>query len=557
MAVAVIGGDGRFMYANPHAGDLYGVHVPDNLIGRSSTDFVAEGDRAEIADLFYRVLAGETVRGRRWQLIQADGTALTVDINAAPVAYANTRAVQVELRDMSARAAAEAALTESEQRWRELFTLSPVGIAVSDESERIVAVNAALCSMLGRPETDILGRTSAEFVHPDDRSTREQNTALLNRSPGGFIRVERQYFAADGEVRWAWMTISRISGPGVEPWTLAHVQDITDRKTVERALADAQADLQATAAVIKQIQSGGDARQTIVDAARRLAAADMVSLIEPVAGSPALRVTASTSPGLVGVTVALSQRAAAVTAFASDKAVFVPAANDNTVISSDLLALTGSESVYSLPVHAADGIVGVLSVGWVTPIAGLDDRRANAVRLLADQAGVALRQASLVAELAAMAMTDPLTGLANRRQWDRHLHQLVALTDRAHLPLTVALVDLDHFKGYNDTHGHPAGDDLLRRFATAAQAAIRDADLLARWGGEEFALALPCCPAGEAKHVLARVARAVPDGQTCSIGYTVWNGHQTAHQLMADTDRALYQAKQTGRNRIDTLRAGA
>ena len=149
------------------------------------------------------------------------------------------------------------------------------------------------------------------------------------------------------------------------------------------------------------------------------------------------------------------------------------------------------------------------------------------------------------------ATTDALTGLLNRRGWRRRLYQMVIGWNRVE-PVALAMIDIDHFKRFNDTHGHPAGDDLLRDFATRARAALRDDDLLARWGGEEFALALPGCDRDEARLVLSQVAALVPAEQTFSAGYDTMRAGETLNQCLERIDDFLYEAKRDGRNRLTT-----
>ncbi len=148
------------------------------------------------------------------------------------------------------------------------------------------------------------------------------------------------------------------------------------------------------------------------------------------------------------------------------------------------------------------------------------------------------------------AHTDSLTGLLNRRGWNHALHQLLGADDDAP-PLTVALLDLDHFKAYNDTHGHPAGDQLLRDFAAAAaRSAQRHADVLTRWGGDEFALALPHCDSSDAHQVLTRIAAMLPAGQTLSAGHSTLRPGEDLNTCLRRVDTLLYDAKSHGRKRI-------
>ena len=172
-------------------------------------------------------------------------------------------------------------------------------------------------------------------------------------------------------------------------------------------------------------------------------------------------------------------------------------------------------------------------------------------RLIAGEAGASLHAARLRAELEASAITDPMTGALNRRAWDRALVDLTTAAGRTGRPLGLALLDLDNFKAYNDAFGHNAGDRLLREFAEDARRCLRVGDVFARWGGEEFVVALPDCAPEESTRIVERVRRAVPDGRTCSAGLTTWVPGEPVTSCIARADAALYDAKQGGR---DTLR---
>lgn len=124
----------------------------------------------------------------------------------------------------------------------------------------------------------------------------------------------------------------------------------------------------------------------------------------------------------------------------------------------------------------------------------------------------------LVGRLLEVARLDALTGVANRRAWDEELPRELSRARRSGQPLSVALLDLDHFKRFNDSRGHQAGDQMLTAAAKAWGEQIREADLIARYGGEEFALLLPDCPLTEA-HTIGERLRAVTPGEvTCSMG---------------------------------------
>jgi diguanylate cyclase (GGDEF)-like protein len=126
----------------------------------------------------------------------------------------------------------------------------------------------------------------------------------------------------------------------------------------------------------------------------------------------------------------------------------------------------------------------------------------------------------------------------------------MARARRSGAPLCLAIVDIDHFKQYNDSHGHLVGDVLLRDAAIAWDGALRGADMLVRFGGEEFLIVLPDCELDDATEIVERLRAATPDGQTCSAGLVRWDTVEPAEELFARADAALYEAKGAGRDQL-------
>jgi diguanylate cyclase (GGDEF)-like protein len=168
--------------------------------------------------------------------------------------------------------------------------------------------------------------------------------------------------------------------------------------------------------------------------------------------------------------------------------------------------------------------------------------------------------ARALAQLQVIATRDELTGLPNRRQMQALMDQELLRSQRHRHAFCIAVLDLDHFKQVNDTHGHAAGDEVLRRFAAAGQAALRATDVLARWGGEEFIVLLPDTGMPLARAGMERLREqiaALPldlgNGHrvalTVSIGLTGYRRGETLAQTLARADQLLYQAKAEGRNR--------
>jgi diguanylate cyclase (GGDEF)-like protein len=149
-----------------------------------------------------------------------------------------------------------------------------------------------------------------------------------------------------------------------------------------------------------------------------------------------------------------------------------------------------------------------------------------------------------------LAVTDELTGLPNRRAWNAELPRTIERVRRTGEPMSLAMIDIDHFKRFNDAYGHPAGDRMLKEAAAAWQEQLRIVDHLARYGGEEFVVLLPDATTTQAREIIDRMRLATPLGQTFSAGVATWDGAETSDELTARADIALYAAKSAGRNQV-------
>jgi diguanylate cyclase (GGDEF)-like protein len=199
--------------------------------------------------------------------------------------------------------------------------------------------------------------------------------------------------------------------------------------------------------------------------------------------------------------------------------------------------------------------IGVLAIAWREEVAGISLRLSTMIDLLGAEAAVAIGRADLLGQLEHMARTDALTGLPNRRHWEQQLPRELSRAWRDQHPICVAMLDLDHFKAYNDRRGHQAGDGLLREAAVAWRTALRPYDILARYGGEEFSVILPGCDAADAVVLVERLRAFTPEGESCSAGIAEWNGDEQPDALVGRADAALYQAKRAGRDRVITANA--
>ncbi|MDO8735972.1 MAG: diguanylate cyclase [Thermoleophilia bacterium] len=215
-----------------------------------------------------------------------------------------------------------------------------------------------------------------------------------------------------------------------------------------------------------------------------------------------------------------------------------------------------------VPLKAMDAVTGVMYL-YLPPGSRFDERQKKLMETIGSQLAIAMENVRLYEETRALALHDPLTGLANRRLMSLELEKALARASRTSKPFSLVMLDLDHFKDYNDLYGHAAGDRLLAGVSALILEEIRRIDLGVRYGGEEFLLILPDTELADAKDVAERIriktdAASFPvsdgmqsSGITVSLGVASWDETITsADILVARADTALYMAKSRGRNRV-------
>jgi diguanylate cyclase (GGDEF)-like protein len=354
---------------------------------------------------------------------------------------------------------------------------------------------------------------------------------------------------ADSPLSLWTVTMVSLAVAGLLVDVLAREMREREAESAARARALAAVDTVAHELALRtNVESAGPA---ICDAASDVARAAGASLWQPTSDGGGLESTAATDPELVGkVVLLMGQPSGAIRAFNTRKPFFVSKARGNSEVDQKLVEQLKVGSVLFQPIMRQQSPIGVLVIHWVEPVPELDPEIEQVVSLLAAEASIAIERTKLLARLEQAARTDDLTGLPNRRAWDEHLARELARAKRVGTSLCVAMLDLDHFKEYNDRHGHQGGDRFLKEAAAAWQTWIRETDLIARYGGEEFAIALLDCELHEAIETLDLVRQATPEGESSSAGVVAWDGEEGEADLVARADAVLYEAKRAGRDRV-------
>lgn len=319
------------------------------------------------------------------------------------------------------------------------------------------------------------------------------------------------------------------------------------------ASANRAGNLEAVGEVARQLATQSDLRAVgwaICTAAVKATDASAAVLWRPTTGGAELSATAAAGAEIDGAEVPfLTPDSGAIRSFTSAETRFENL--ERTGGAQELAPRFRAGAALWQPV-LSDGVAvaGVLAVYWSDAREEVQDEARQATRLLSLEAAIAIERGELLGALEQAARTDDLTGLHNRRAWSSELGRELSRAAREGDPLSVAVLDLDSFKLINDEHGHQAGDRFLKQLAGIWSDQLRSTDILARHGGDEFALAMPNTDPEHAEAMLERLREVIPDGQTCSAGICAWNGAEGPEALLSRADAALYAAKEAGRNRI-------
>jgi diguanylate cyclase (GGDEF)-like protein/PAS domain S-box-containing protein len=440
---------------------------------------------------------------------------------------------------------------------RQVVESASDAVITIDDRGLIIELNPAAVRLVGRSAADLIGSNAMEALLTSERADRAR-VALR-----ALVSGEREAFGMEAEIVRpdgthvpieAWLS---VSGEPSERRVHVFARDITDRRLSHTRAQEHLADLDSILVAARTLSTSTDAaesRQTICTTARTIAGADVAFYFERDPETSLILRSGSTMT--IPDDVVLDQKKSFVAMFFDNReATFVPdlAADSRTDVAT--ARQVGVAAAYFQPVRNGDVLLGVVVLAWSTPNPVMDTRARSLMEVLSTQVAGALARSQLIEQLQEMARTDSLTGLLNRRAMTEALERDIAGSRRLNRPMSIAMIDLDHFKAFNDRFGHQAGDRLLVSAAKRWTAELRPMDTIARYGGEEFMVLLPGCDVSTAMLIADRLREAVPERQTCSIGVAQWDGIESTASLVARADGALNAAKAAGRDKTTVAAA--
>jgi diguanylate cyclase (GGDEF)-like protein/PAS domain S-box-containing protein len=497
-----------------------------------------------------------------------------------------TEELEAALREMQKEIGERRSIEAALRRWEAIFAHAGWGVALANpEDYRLDAVNPAFAAMHGWTVEELTGKSLAETLAPEWRKRLPEMARVTDEL--GHLVYEADHVRKDG-TRFPVLTdvVACKDAAGRVLYRAANFQDITERKRVERERQQATERLtrllseteekSRQSALIKQMSTllqtcanTQEAYEVVHEFAARLFPSDSGALC------------------LLNPSVALMEAVAAWGREPLRETMFAPedcwalrtgrvhvSCPDGVTLNCVHVAASSATSYVCVPMMAHNEAIGVLSVRCGEAVAALPleerqhellERQDLALNFAGDIA-LALANLRLRDTLRTQSTRDALTGLFNRRYMTESLDREVRRADRNTRPLGIVMLDLDQFKPFNDTHGHEAGDALLRSFGRFIQKNTRGEDIACRYGGDEFVILLVDADLGVARRraeelregfskLVVRHLNQKLDSVSFSMGVAAFPLHgTTSEDLLAAADEALYDAKAQGRNRVSVYK---
>jgi diguanylate cyclase (GGDEF)-like protein/PAS domain S-box-containing protein len=471
--------------------------------------------------------------------------------------------------EMTAKLAqARAALQASEARYRSVIEASPDDITIIDTLGIIQLISPAAIKMFGLDSSeDAIGKHFLEFI-ANEEYERAQDVVLLVRQDN--LPGENEFHAVrkDGSLFDIGIRSRAILDADDRPAGVVIIaRDITQRRLIEKAVADQRNLAEALRDVASALNSALSLEQIInivLQNLGRVVAHDTLDIMLIENGYARVVSCTGYDDLIPGSQAVIMQHRFSLTETINLRAMMeshqIYQSDDIGNVGWKLLDLTGKiRSYLGAPIlieHQVVGFLGLLS----SKSDFFTNEDGDRLMAFANLTAAAIEKARLIEKLIDLATTDPLTETANRREFfirgENELNRATRYNER----LSVLIVDLDHLKHINDTYGHSIGDLALKELARVCKSCVRDIDLVARVGGDEFVILLPKTTAVQALAFTERLRQQIaslvfatqnePIGITASIGIAEYRKNDTLQVLIERADRGLYQAKETGRNRV-------
>ncbi len=585
--------EGRYLLVNKAFSVLHGAKSPDELLGKTAFDLFPKERAAALHadDMQVMRSRGISTESERTAL-DAEGNVKWLQTTKVPLIDKDEMAVGIVgvHRDVTQRKKAEQLLRQSEANLAAAQRLAHLGsveldlVCIDETEKNPLRWSDEVFRIYGYApsEIEVSWKTFFRLVHPGDKDrVREAlDQAITEEKP---YTIEFRIIRADGTER----VIHERGDFIIDPKTkkslklVASVQDVTDRILAEVQLNKANHDL---AERVQELQQRSKEINVLSEMGSRLQACQTAdeAYVEVVAAAEQLfpewsgaLCVISASRKAVETVANWGKTANGENVFAPDDCWALRRGQPQWFKSGEKVTpcrhtnLTQVKESLCVPLMAQGEALGIVSLQLLrapepqeaaTRPSGETEQRMATV--MAEQVGLALGNLKLRETLRNQSIRDPLTGLFNRRYMEESLEREVSRASRNKTSVAIIMVDIDHFKRFNDTFGHQAGDVLLRGLGDFLTRSTRGQDIACRYGGEEFALVLSDsslngalqraeCIRQEIKHLNVQYAGQLLGAISISMGLAIFPDHGTTiSEVLQAADQALYKAKREGRDRV-------
>lgn len=571
--------DGRVDFVDDKVESLTGYTNKDFASGQVTwLEIILPEDRPTAKKIFLQALKGDGAYRREYRIRCKNGELLWLAERSQIVLNDQGRIdfISGVVLDISLQKEMERSLKESERFWKSILEAVGVGVMVINrENGQITAVNPQAEAMIGQNREMIIGQSWGKFfICPSGE----------NKFPlAGNIQAEGQLRCADGSLTPIWKTAAPIRIDQAA-YLLVSFVDLTEQRQAEVALTEANRELQAAVAKVEQTNKEISLIGKMVELLQICEGPDEAFPIvsqfgsQLFPGAPGALYLMNSSNNLLTLATQWGDVQAGEQIFAPTDCWALRQGRSYTCGSSPgsviqprchHIAAAMPGDYFCVPLTAQNETLGLLYLESITASGGgqvVENRLSSSIkklaRTLAEHISLSLANLKLRETLRHQAIRDSLTGLFNRRYLTETLDREIARAQRRETGLGVIMLDVDHFKRFNDTYGHEAGDRLLAVLGRYLQGVIRGEDIACRYGGEEFTLILPeitsetLLKRAEQIRAGARELEVSHRGKllgeiTISLGLSYFPQHgKEGATLLQAADAALYQAKRSGRNRV-------
>lgn len=479
------------------------------------------------------------------------------------------------VEDISDRKRTELALQKSEERFRTTFELAAVGIGEATLEGQFLRVNQKFCDILGYSEKELKNLSIAEIAHPEDAEKDREYKQRLSAGEIETYSMEKRYVRKDGSMVWVHLTESIVRQQSGEPdYFIGAVQDISGRKKAQQELrvvndqlAQQVQELERRNQEMSQLGNMSEFLQACMSLEEAYAA--MGDLLQPL------------FPDSSGAVFAISESRNMVEAVATwgnsrdTELLFPPECCwglrrgrihrvelPQVGLSCQHISQDHKPAVsVCLPMMGQGETLGLLYLSASDP-EKLSEAKQQLAHTVAEHIALAIANLKLRESLHHQSIRDPLTGLFNRRYLEESLERELRRAEKTNHSVGIMMLDVDRFKSFNDTHGHEAGDAVLRELGLFLRNNVRGGDIACRYGGEELTLILPEASLEVTRQRAEQIRHGIKhlnvrrDSQslgaiTVSIGVASFPEHgSSGTDVIQAADRALYRAKELGRDRV-------